>query len=128
MDSFVKVDMVLNFFNRKEILIEKLVSRRVCAGCHRNYNIADINTPDGYIMKPLLPKKTDPLTCDDCGGLLKQRDDDKEEVISERLDLYEKETKPLIDFYRQKSEVIDFEAKKGVDDYPMIKEVLERKL
>lgn len=55
--DILKIDLVFNFFNRDEILIEKLMGRRVCPSCNRNYNVADIRTDDGYIMKPLLPKK-----------------------------------------------------------------------
>lgn len=47
-DSGLRVDLVLNFFNREEVLLEKLMGRRVCPGCNRNYNVADINTADGY--------------------------------------------------------------------------------
>jgi adenylate kinase len=56
-ESGFKIDLIINFFNREEILLQKLMGRRVCPSCQKNYNVADINTADGYKMKPLLPKK-----------------------------------------------------------------------
>jgi adenylate kinase len=47
-EAGVKIDLVINFFNREEILLQKLMGRRVCPSCQKNYNVADINTPDGY--------------------------------------------------------------------------------
>lgn len=66
----------------------------MCPNCGNNYNIADINTPDGYVMKPLLPEEADSmmdgLECGDCKGVkLIQRDDDKEHTIRGRLLVYE---------------------------------------
>ena len=79
----INIDIVFNFFNTDSILIEKLMGRRVCPQCNRNYNVADIDR-DGYKMKPLLPKNGH--NCDDCkNSHLVIRDDDKESIIVERL-------------------------------------------
>ena len=117
--------MVFNFFNTDSILVEKLMGRRVCTSCGRNYNIADIDR-DGYRMKPLLPK-ANPECCDDCPSVkLSVREDDREHIIRERLQIYKDKTEPILDFYRdQKTKVIDFEAKRGVDDFPQLKQILE---
>ena len=48
MSAGIHIDLIINFYNRDEILMEKLMGRRVCPSCNRNYNVADINTPDGY--------------------------------------------------------------------------------
>ncbi len=101
------------------------MGRRVCPSCGTNYNVADIDR-DGYKMGPLLPKK-DPHCCDNCRGVkLVVRDDDKENIIMERLEIYKKKTEPILDFYRGKNGtvVLDFEAKKGVDDFPELKQIL----
>jgi adenylate kinase len=76
-------------------------------------------------MKPLLPKKKVD-ECDNCPGVkLVVRDDDKESIIRDRLEVYKKQTEPILDFYKleckNETKVIDFEAKKGVNDYPAIK-------
>ena len=122
----MKVDLVINFYNREDILLEKLMSRRVCPTCHKNYNIANINK-DGYQMKPLLPKK-DATKCDKCNVPLVVRDDDKESIIKDRMEVYSKQTEPIIEFYKsipEETRVINFEAKKGVDDYPEIKQIVK---
>ncbi|CDW73523.1 adenylate kinase [Stylonychia lemnae] len=126
MSEFLKIDLVINFFNRDDILLEKLMSRRVCPSCSKNYNVANINR-DGYHMKPLLPKK-DVCKCDVCNVNLVIRDDDKESIIKDRMDVYRNQTQPILDFYKsisQETKVIDFEAKKGIDDYPEIKQILK---
>jgi len=46
-----------------------------------------------------------PWTCDTCGGRVTQRDDDTEEAVERRLELYEAETVPIIDYYRQRGEL-----------------------
>lgn len=131
-DSGTKIDLLINFYNREEVLLEKLMGRRVCPSCNRNYNIAEINTEDGYHMKPLLPKKKAD-ECDDCPGVkLVVRDDDKELIIRDRLKVYKEKTEPILEYYRQhangETKIIDFEAKKGKDDYPAIKVILKETL
>jgi len=124
------MDLVINLLNREEVLIEKLVSRRICPSCDKNFNTANIHTEDGYIMKPLLPKGSDlmmdGLECDSCKGVkLVQRDDDKEHIIKGRLMVYDKQTRPILDFMKQRTQVIEYETKRGVEDYPKIKQLAE---
>jgi adenylate kinase len=132
-ESGIKIDLIINFFNREEILLQKLMSRRVCPCCGKNYNIADINTADGYQMKPLLPKKKVD-ECDDCPGNVKLviREDDSEKVIRDRMKIYESKTQPILEFYKSEctdeTQVINFEAKKGVGDYPEVKRILKESL
>ena len=131
-DTGVKIDLIINFFNREEVLLQKLMGRRVCPCCSRNYNIATIKTTDGYEMKPLLPKKVVD-ECDDCQGVkLIVRDDDKESIIRDRMNYYKEKTEPLLDFYKtvckDETKVVDFEAKKGVNDYPEVKRILQQSL
>ncbi|MEM5871833.1 MAG: adenylate kinase [Candidatus Aenigmatarchaeota archaeon] len=99
LEKITKIDLVLNITLKKEILIKKISARRICKNCGKIYNIADINE-DGIRMPPILPKKEG--ICDDCGGELYQRPDDDPKVIEERLKVYEKQTKPLIDYYKKK--------------------------
>ena len=125
----ISVDLIMNFTNRDDILLEKLMGRRVCPVCNRNYNVAEIDR-DGYYMKALLPEK-DPKMCDDCPGVhLVVRDDDKENIIRERMEIYREKTEPILDFYKRETNtmVIDFEAKRGVDDFPKMKALLEEGL
>jgi|SRR3989339_925566 len=89
LEKIVKIDLVLNFKADKEIIISRLSGRRVCKNCKWIYHI--INIP---------PKKEG--KCDRCPGELFHRPDDMPETISRRLETYEKETAPLIDYYKHK--------------------------
>jgi adenylate kinase len=71
-------------------LLKRLTGRRTCKSCQQMYNI--------YFSPP---KKEG--VCDKCGGALFQRDDDKEETIKKRLEIYTKQTAPLIDYYSKKN-------------------------
>ncbi len=70
-------------------LMKRLTGRRTCKACGQMYNI--------YFNAP---QKTG--ICDKCGGELFQRDDDKEETIKKRLDVYNAQTAPLFDYYKKK--------------------------
>ncbi|MEW6585238.1 MAG: adenylate kinase [Nitrospirota bacterium] len=73
----------------KEDLMKRLTGRRTCKSCQQMYNV--------YYSPP---KKEG--VCDKCGGELFQRGDDKEETIKKRLDVYDAQTAPLIDYYGKK--------------------------
>lgn len=84
-------------------LLKRLTGRRTCKSCQQMYNI--YFTP---------PKKQG--VCDKCGGALFQRDDDKEETIKKRLDVYEKQTAPLISYYGKKKILKAVQGVGSVDD------------
>lgn len=81
-----KIDHVIALNGKNEILINRLTSRRTCSKCQQIINL---------IFNP--PKRNE--VCDYCDGKLVQRDDDKLEIITNRLRIYEIQTKPLVDFY-----------------------------
>lgn len=88
-DMNAPITVALNIDVDRGELMKRLTGRRTCKGCQQMYNI--YFTP---------PKKEG--VCDKCGGQLFQRDDDKEETIKKRLDVYDKQTAPLIDYYSKK--------------------------
>ncbi len=88
-DMNAPIDTALSVDVEKNDLMKRLTGRRTCKGCQQMYNVH---------FSP--PKKEG--VCDKCGGELYQRDDDKEETIKNRLDIYEKSTAPLIDYYGKK--------------------------
>ena len=88
---------VINFQIADDVVIKRLSTRRVCKKCGANYNILT------------LPPKTEGV-CDECGGELYQRDDDKQESILHRMDVYREQTEPLIDFYRKKGQIKDIDG------------------
>ena len=79
------LDLVIDIEVDTEIVLKRLASRRVCTDCGANYS-------------PKQPPKVD-WTCDICGGEVVQREDDTEGAIRRRLELYERETAPLIAWY-----------------------------
>lgn len=124
-DTMFPVDLVVNVELRSDILLEKLLARRTCIGCGNSYNVCHIDNGE-YQMEPLLPKKEG--VCDKCGGKLVIRDDDTEKVISARMKEYDAKTKPLLDEYKKKGSLINFEVKKGVKDYPALLAQVKPKL
>ena len=60
--------MIINFQCRDEILIKKMLGRRMCPACNKNFNVADIVTEDGYELPPMLPKGSDITKCDAHGA------------------------------------------------------------
>ena len=100
--NIAKIDAILYINADRDIMIEKISSRRTCAKCGEIYNIADINREINgvkYIMPPMLPKVEG--KCDKCGGDLVQRDDAKEEVVKERQEVYEKQSAPVVEHYQE---------------------------
>jgi adenylate kinase len=79
------IELVIDLEVPRELVLKRLAARRVCQDCGTNY------TATGYEKSPWF--------CDVCGGDVVQRTDDTEDAINRRLDLYETQTKPLIDYY-----------------------------
>jgi adenylate kinase len=96
LDKIAKIDAVVRLIVPEWIIVERLSNRRICRNCGAVYN-----------LRYLKPKVEG--VCDKCGGPLHQREDDKPEVIKERLKVYEKQTQPLIDYYQGKVPVFNIE-------------------
>ncbi len=86
-----------------EDLMKRLTGRRTCKACGQMYNV---------YFNP--PKKEG--ICDKCGGELFQRDDDKEETIKKRLEVYNAQTAPLIDYYAKKGILKSVSGTGSIDD------------
>jgi len=82
------IEMVIYFKTSLNTVIFRLTGRRLCSKCGANYHI--VNMP---------PKKQG--MCDKCGAELYQRKDDSEETIKKRLEVYNSQTKELIDYYKE---------------------------
>lgn len=83
------LDLAVNLDIDNETVLRRLAARRVCSDCGANYSM-DGNPPRV------------PGICDICGGEVVQRDDDTEAAIRRRLELYERETAPLISWYEER--------------------------
>lgn len=89
------LDVVIDLDVPEAIVLDRLASRRVCVDCGANYSVSQ-PPKNGWV-------------CDECGGDVVQRADDTPDAIQRRLDLYERETSPLTDWYRNAGllEVVD---------------------
>jgi adenylate kinase len=90
LEKIVKIDVIILLAVPNWIIVERLSARRICKNCRQVYNIR--------FLKP----KAD-MVCDKCGGDLYQRSDDTPDVIEKRIDVYEAQTKPILQFFKDKS-------------------------
>ena len=86
----------------KEEIVNRLTSRRVCADCKAVYNLSML--PDG-----------DGSRCAKCGGKLITRPDDREETVRRRLEVYEEQTSPVLEFYRRSTGVTEIPGTGDID-------------
>ncbi len=98
-----KIDKVLDIAVGKDELITRLTGRRVCKACGASFHV--VNIP---------PKKEG--VCDYCGGELIQRADDNLETVTNRIDVYESQTKPLIDYYEKAGNIAHIDGTTGLDN------------
>jgi len=97
LDKMAKIDVVVNLVVPTDIIIARLSSRRTCSKCSTIFNTLFLK-----------PKKEG--VCDKCGGPLIVREDEKPDVIKHRLEVYNKQTAPLIDYYRNSGLLVDVEC------------------
>lgn len=88
----IDIDYVVDLVVSEPVIIQRLSGRLACSNCNANFHI-----------KNMPPKKD--MLCDNCGGKLYQRTDDKEETIKKRLAVYTKESRPLIQYYQTKKKL-----------------------
>jgi adenylate kinase len=91
------LDRVISLAVDAEALVERLTGRRTCKQCGRGYHVK-FDPPREVGM------------CDACGGTLFQRDDDQEETIRKRLQVYAEQTAPLISYYRQAGVLMELDG------------------
>ena len=98
-----KVDWVLDIDVEKEELMTRLTGRRVCKECGATYHVVNI------------PPKQEGI-CDECGGELYQRADDTVETVENRIEVYNSQTKPLIDYYEEKGNIAHLDGAAELDE------------
>ena len=98
-----KIDYAIDVEVPDENIIKRMGGRRACVKCGATYHIEHV------------PPKKEGI-CDTCGAELILRDDDKPETVKERLNVYHKQTQPLIDFYNKKGIMKSVCGTKDVDD------------
>jgi adenylate kinase len=98
-----RLDVVLELVVDDDEVVRRLSGRRTCRQCGRIWHV-------------LFEPPTKPGICDDCGGELFQRDDDREQTIRHRLDVYAEQTQPLIAFYADDGILLGIDATGPVDE------------
>jgi adenylate kinase len=89
LETIAKIDVIILLLVPDWIIIERLSTRRICNNCGEIYNIR--------FLKP----KVD-MVCDKCGGPLYQRSDDNPEVIKKRIEVYEKQNRPILQLFKER--------------------------
>ena len=101
LDKITKIDLVINIDVDFSLIMDRICGRRVCKDCGESYHVSTLNGK---------------ATCSRCGGELSQRKDDNPETVQSRLDVYEKQTSPLIEYYTKKG--VLFTVKSDKDSTP----------
>ncbi|NNJ90173.1 MAG: adenylate kinase [Gammaproteobacteria bacterium] len=93
----IELDAAVNLNVPRDVILDRLTTRRTCTDCGAIYNV-----------KSNPPKQEG--VCDACGGSVVQRDDETEEAISKRLDVFNEQTAPLVGFYEGEGMLLDINA------------------
>ena len=99
----LSIDLVVNIVVETEVLVRRIAGRRACRQCGANYHV-DFNPP------------AEEGLCGQCGGELYQREDDNEETVGNRLDVYLGHTEPLIEYYRPCGCLVSVDGSKSPDE------------
>lgn len=97
-----KLDFAINVDVPDENIISRMAGRRACLKCGATYHVVNI------------PPKTEGI-CDNCGQELVLREDDKEETVAKRLQVYHEQTKPLIDYYEKQGILKDVDGTQSME-------------
>lgn len=107
----IKLDAAVNLNVPRDVILDRLTTRRTCVDCGAIYNVKSN------------PTKVEGV-CDACGGSVVQRDDETEEAISKRLDVFNEQTAPLVGFYESEGMLLDINATSSDDVVAAIKDKL----
>jgi len=103
LENMTDLDVILSLDVSREELIDRLTGRRVCDECGATFHVK-FNPP------------REEGVCDDCGGELIQREDDSEEAVKNRLDVFEENTAPVIEHYSDRDEFTTIDGEQGLDE------------
>lgn len=99
----MELDAVIDIKVERNLLVDRLTGRRVCRGCGATYHV-------------LFNPSTNGDVCQACGGDLYQRADDTIETVGSRLDVYEKQTEPLIAYYEAKGLLKNIDGQQSMEE------------
>jgi len=102
LEEMTDLDVIVSLSVSREVSIERLTGRRVCDDCGTNFHVEfDQPAEEGV--------------CDECGGPLVQRDDDTREAVANRLDIFEEETQPVVEHYRDHEGFVEVDGEQPPD-------------
>ena len=110
LDKITKIDLVINIDVDFSLLLDRLCGRRVCKDCGESYHVSRLNGE---------------TKCARCGGELYQRKDDNPETVQSRLDVYNAQTAPLIEYYTKKGIIFNVVGNTTPED---VNQVVSKKL
>ena len=111
LDKITKIDLVINIDVDFSLILGRICGRRVCKACGETYHTSKLNGA---------------TTCVKCGGELYQRKDDNPETVQSRLDVYNAQTMPLIEYYKKKGLLFSVEGNTTPEDvYEKVSEKLD---
>lgn len=111
-----KIEYAINVDVADEVIIKRMSGRRACLNCGRTYHVETLRSKVEGI-------------CDSCGKELTLRDDDKPETVKRRLEVYHEQTRPLLDYYKEKGVLYSVDGTGTVDDiYDEIIHILRLKV
>ncbi|WP_459192266.1 adenylate kinase [Halosimplex sp. J119] len=103
LEDMTDLDVVLFLDVPREVLVERLTGRRVCSECGANYHV-EFSPPE------------EEGVCDKCGGELYQREDDQEESVRNRLDVYQEDTEPVLEHYADHTGYVEVDGDQTPDE------------
>lgn len=95
------IDIAIEIVVDEKDLVARLTGRRACRDCGANYHIV-FNPPSSN------------LVCDNCGGTIYQRDDDRQTTVRQRLDVYKDQTQPLVSYYEDRNLLVKIDGSQYV--------------
>jgi len=102
-DMGQKLDYVVNIQVDSKLLVDRAVGRRICKDCGQTYHI-------------IYNKPAKEGICDKCGGELYQRKEDTEETVANRINVYQEQPKPLIEYYTKKGIILNINGEQPIDN------------
>jgi len=103
LEGMTDLDLILSLEVSRAELVDRLTGRRVCDGCGANYHVE-------------FDRPAEEGVCDECGGELIQREDDSPDAVEHRLDVFEENTRPVIDHYRDRDSFVAVDGEQSPDE------------
>ncbi|WP_275882199.1 adenylate kinase [Halorhabdus sp. BNX81] len=102
LESMTDLDVIASLSVSESALVDRLTGRRVCSDCGENYHV-EFDQPENAGV------------CDDCGGELIQREDDQEDAVRNRLEVFAENTEPVIDYYSDREAFVEIDGEQSLD-------------